>query len=101
MIVYAESNFVLELALEQEEHAYAQRILSGAERKILDLVLPAFSIGEPFSTIAHRSRDRRQINNTISEQARALPRSRGPRRRDSHSRGKAGQPRRLRVAKPR
>jgi predicted nucleic acid-binding protein len=75
MIVYAESNFVLELALEQEEQAYAENILAAAERGRISLVAPSFSIAEPFSTIAHRSRIRKQINNGISDQARQLERS--------------------------
>ncbi len=75
MIVYGESNFVLELTLEQEEQAYAENILAAAERRQVILVVPSFSIDEPFSTVAHRSRIRRQINNSISEQARQLERS--------------------------
>lgn len=75
MIVYGESNFVLELALEQEEQAYAENVLVAAERGQIILVVPAFSIAEPFSTIDHRSRIRKRINNSISEQARQLERS--------------------------
>jgi len=75
MIVYGESNFVLELALEQEEQAYAENVLVAAERRQIILVVPAFSIAEPFSTIDHRSRIRKRINNSISEQARQLERS--------------------------
>jgi len=75
MIVYVESNFVLEITLEQEECRYAERILLAAERGQITLVVPSFSVDEPFSTIAQRSRLRRQINNNISEQARQLERS--------------------------
>ena len=73
MIVYGESNFVLEL--EQEECAYAENTLAAAERGQVVLVVPTLSIDEPFSTIAQRSRIRRRINNTISEQAGQLERS--------------------------
>lgn len=75
MIVYAESNFVLELTLEQEGQAYAENILVAAERGHITLVVPSFSIHEPVSTVVHRSRARRQISNQISEQARQLERS--------------------------
>lgn len=75
MIVYSESNFVLELALEQEEQAFAENILTAAERGQIGLVVPSFAVDEPFSTIAHRSRIRRHISNSISEQARQLERS--------------------------
>ena len=44
MIVYAESNFILELALEQEERAYAENVLVAAERGQIVFFVPAFSI---------------------------------------------------------
>ena len=75
MIVYAESNFILELTLEQEERASAGNILVAAERGGITLVVPSFAIDEPFSTIAHRSRIRRQIHTSMSEQVRQLERS--------------------------
>jgi hypothetical protein len=75
MIVYAESNFILELTLEQEELASAENILVAAERGRTTLVVPSFAIHEPFSTIAHRSRIRRQINASIGEQVRQFERS--------------------------
>jgi predicted nucleic acid-binding protein len=75
VIVYGESNFVLELALEQEEQAYAENILAAAERGLIALVVPAFSVAEPFSTVAQRSRLRKHINSDIGQQARQLERS--------------------------
>ncbi len=48
MIVYVESNFVLELAFLQEEHERCLALLSLAESRDIHLVLPAFSIGEPY-----------------------------------------------------
>jgi hypothetical protein len=47
MIVYAESNLVLELAFQQEEHESCLALLDLAWSKEIVLVLPAFSIGEP------------------------------------------------------
>lgn len=43
MIVYVESNFVLELALRQEEHGACERILEHAEANHIELVIPAYS----------------------------------------------------------
>lgn len=54
MIVYIESNFILELALQQEQAAAADAILKLAEHKTVDLVLPSFAVSEPFSTLAYR-----------------------------------------------
>jgi predicted nucleic acid-binding protein len=75
MIVYAESNFILELTLEQEELASAENVLATAERGQIILVVPSLAIEEPFSTIGHRSRIRSQVNTSISEQVRQLERS--------------------------
>ena len=75
MIVYAESNFILELTLEQAELTSAENILVAAEQGRITLVMPSFAIHEPFSTITHRSRIRRQINVSIGEQVKQLERS--------------------------
>jgi len=47
MIVYVESNFVLELAFLQEEYERCLELLRLAESQDIHLVLPAVSIGEP------------------------------------------------------
>ena len=83
MIVYVESNFVLELALLQEEHESCQEILSLAESQDIHLVLPAFSIGEPYETWVRRSRQRRELWNQLGKTIRELSRSR-PYRESSH-----------------
>jgi hypothetical protein len=44
MNVYVESNFVLELALLQEEHETCENILALCERAEAKLVLPAFCL---------------------------------------------------------
>lgn len=83
MIVYVESNFVLELALLQEEHESCQALLSLAESQDIHLVLPAFSIGEPYETWVRRSRQRRELRNQLGRTIRELSRSR-PYRGASH-----------------
>jgi hypothetical protein len=44
--VYVETNFVLELALEQAQHAECEEILRLAESKSVEIALPAFSFVE-------------------------------------------------------
>ena len=44
MIVYIESNFVLEVALEQEESKAAEDILGLVEEGRIKLVLPTFAL---------------------------------------------------------
>lgn len=75
MIAYVESNFILELALGQEEAAAAEAILLGAEQRLLELVIPAFALSEPFSTMSHRSRERKRLGNQLEDQFRQLRRS--------------------------
>ena len=56
MIVYVESNFVLELALLQEEHDSCDAIIMLAETRDIELVVPAFSLAEPYEALVRRSR---------------------------------------------
>lgn len=51
MIVYVETNFVLEIAREQEQVVSANKILALAEEGKIELAFPAFTLSEPFSTI--------------------------------------------------
>lgn len=51
MIVFVETNFLLELVYQQEEHESCEAILALAEAGRIDLVLPAFSVAEARSTL--------------------------------------------------
>jgi len=77
MIVYVESNFVLELAFLQEEHESCSDLLSLARSRAIHLVLPAFSIEEPYGTWVRRLKKReelhRQLNTAIRELSRSKP----------------------------
>ena len=75
MIAYAESNFVLEVALGQEQAADAQAIIELAENSVIELGLPSFSIAEPFGTIERRGRDRGRLYRGLGEQLREMSRS--------------------------
>jgi hypothetical protein len=61
MIVYVESNFVLELALQQEQSDAAEEVLRLREDGKLEVVLPAFALLEPYWTIKHRGEGRREL----------------------------------------
>ncbi len=77
MIVYIESNFVLELAFLREEYRACDEILALAETGNISLVLPAFSIAEPYGTVGRRIKQRRELRNKlwveINELARSKP----------------------------
>lgn len=75
MIVLAESNFVLELALRQEQFEHAERILSLAEEKHIRLVVPACSLIEPYQTLIRRRRDRSEFGRRLRDEIKLLERS--------------------------
>jgi predicted nucleic acid-binding protein len=77
MTVYAESNFVLEIALGQEQASAAEAILERAERGEFTLALPAFSLGEPFATIRRRSNQSQRLGHDLRMHLNELSRS-GP-----------------------
>jgi predicted nucleic acid-binding protein len=66
--VYAESNFVLELVLEQEQHAACAEFVERAERGELALVLPAFCLFEPFTTLHRRQRERQDLHDALQKE---------------------------------
>lgn len=75
MRVYAESNFVLELALAQEQHAACAEFVGLAERKELELALPAFCLFEPFTTLRRRQRERRELHDRLQKELRQIART--------------------------
>ncbi len=75
MIVYVESNFVLEIAFVREEHDICQTILQLAEANNLQLVLPAFSIGETYEALVRRHKNREELRNKLASEIKELKRS--------------------------
>ena len=76
MILYVESNFVLEIALGQEQGEPAEAILRAAEVGAVDLVVSLFALSEPFGTVTQRGRTHRHVSGQLNEQIRDLARSR-------------------------
>jgi predicted nucleic acid-binding protein len=75
MIVLAESNFVLEIALRQEQFEHAERILRLAEDEQLRLVIPACAIIEPYQTLIRRRRERTELGRRLDNEIMLLRRS--------------------------
>jgi predicted nucleic acid-binding protein len=75
LTLYVESNFVLELALGQEELASAERLLAAAENRTITLALPSFSLSEPFVRVSRGIRDRGRLLSQMSSQVIQLARS--------------------------
>lgn len=75
MTLYVESNFVLEIALGQEELAPAERLLAAAEAGTIVLATPSFSLSEPFARVTRGIRDRGRLRNQLNAQVDQLARS--------------------------
>jgi hypothetical protein len=75
MIVYVESNFVLELAFLQEDHESALKILEYGESKRIRLLMPAFCGGEPYERMVRRAKDRKALQERLNQEIQELSRS--------------------------
>ena len=65
MNVYVESNFVLELALLQEQSTNCEEILSLGETSGVQLVVPAYSLAEPYETLTRRQKQRKRLKEEL------------------------------------
>jgi hypothetical protein len=79
MNVYVESNFVLELALEQEECDSCAEITRLAATGRITLIIPAFSLAEPHQAILAKAKMRSRLAEDLKRHLGELGRSRPPR----------------------
>lgn len=75
MIVYIETNFVVEVALEQEQLASAEAILALAEQKKVTLAFPNFIFSEAFECIMRGRRERNSLYTNVANSLLYLQRS--------------------------
>ena len=75
MNVYVETNFVLELALLQEQYASCEKILGLCEERCVQLVLPAYSLAEPYETLTRRQKQRKGIGKELDIQIKQIART--------------------------
>jgi hypothetical protein len=75
MISYVESNFVLEIALKQEQSESCNSIIQMAEEGKLKLVLPAYSLVEPYEVIKRHAIQRKQFSNDLKNELKQILRS--------------------------
>ena len=75
MNVYVESNFVLELALAQEQFESCEGILSLCEAGNVRLVVPAYSLAEPYETLTRRQRQRKKMKEDFDRELDQIARS--------------------------
>ena len=72
MIVYVESNFILELAFLRNEYEVCTALLNSAEAHGFRLALPAFSVGETYEAWVRRSKQRGELSGRL-ELSRSKP----------------------------
>lgn len=75
MMVYIESNFVLELVFLQEQYQSCQQILALCETGEVRLVLPAFCIAEPYEAFVRKRNARNVLRQEIMMELQQLSRS--------------------------
>lgn len=75
MRAYVESNFVLELVLEQEQHQACEEIVRLAETGTIELVIPALGLIEPFMTLHRRRRELDEVARTVKKHLRQIART--------------------------
>lgn len=76
MILYVETNFVIELAFSQEEHQACRDLLSLIrEHSDVELVLPAFCIGEAYEAGERKWTQRRQLHQNLLDEIAQIQRS--------------------------
>jgi predicted nucleic acid-binding protein len=75
LIVYVESNFVLEIALRQEEYHHCRTILNRCLDQRTRLAIPAFALVESYGTLARRHESRERLFRELRDEFRQLARS--------------------------
>lgn len=75
MRVYVESNFVLEVVLEQEQHRACEELLTLAESQAVELALPAFALVEPHESMVRDERDGKRLAQSLRASATQLQRT--------------------------
>lgn len=75
MNVYVETNFVLELALAQEQRGSCEELLRLGEEGRVRILLPAYSLAEPYETLKRRRQSRSHVSGLLERETGELARS--------------------------
>lgn len=75
MNVFVETNYVLELALEQEESSICEKLLKYGRTNAIRLLLPAYSLIEPHETLTRRRLDRDALRTRVEAELTQMGRS--------------------------
>ena len=75
MNVHVESNFVLELALLQEQSKSCEELLRLCRRRDISLFIPAYSLAEPYETLVRRRKQRLQVKRNLDTELNQIART--------------------------
>lgn len=75
MNVFVETNFVVEVALEQQEASFCETFMQLADEGSIRLLLPAYSFIEPHEMLTRRHLDRAGLRARVSSELAQLARS--------------------------
>lgn len=75
MRLYVETNFVLEVALDQRERMACDGVLAMAENDEIELAIPAYALVEPYETLIKRQKERQDFQQLSTERLTEIARS--------------------------
>ena len=75
MLVYVETNYILEIAFQQDQYNSCEAILDLAQENAIQVIIPAFSFAEPFDVIYRNGKSRRELSNRLITEIKQLARS--------------------------
>ena len=75
MIVYVESNFVLELVLSQEQSLACEALVALADEGAIELAIPSYAFLEPEEKLVRRGRERKRLSDSLANELNQLTRS--------------------------
>ncbi len=75
MNVYVETNFVLELAFQQEQFVSCEQILQLGEAGGIKLVIPAYSLAEPHEKLIRQANSRKELQRKLRDELQQLSRT--------------------------
>lgn len=75
MNVYVETNFVIELVFQQEQHVICEAILKFCENSKAKLIIPAYCLAEPHEKLVRRNSRRKELQNMLNVELRRLART--------------------------
>ena len=76
MRLYVESNFLLEIVLDQEQSEYCRDILDASLRGTIELGIPAFSVLESYHALDGKHKSRAKVHGDLQIELRQLGRAR-------------------------